>query len=136
MRTTSTAKFEFGHQFKAREARDQLKDVLDEAEQGGVAVVRREKPVVLVLRDDVDRVVAPKAPLEVKSAVTNGQFAFWLEDAPVHAVGTNLDDAEEQFLDALVDYADLWYQELRYAPNHAQHQYLALRVAMYAGDRE
>lgn len=136
MRTSAARKFEFGHQFKAREARDQLKDVLDEAERGGVAVVRREKPVVLVLRDDVDQLVASKAPLDVESAVTDGQFAFWLEDVPVHAVGADLDDAEEQFLDALVDYADLWYQELRYAPNHARNQCLALRVAMYAGDRE
>lgn len=136
MSARAAAKFEFGHQFKAREARDQLKDVLDEAERGGVAVVRREKPVVLVLRDEVDRLVASRAPFEVKGAVTGGQFAFWLEDVPVHAVGADLDDAEEQFLDALVDYADLWYQELRYAPNHAGNQWLALRVAMYAGDRE
>jgi len=131
------AKFELGHQFRAREARDQFKDVLDEAEQGGVAVVRRrDKPVVLLLREQVDRLVEAKAPLDVMSAVTDGQIAFWLRDVPVHAVGADLEEAEVRFLDALVDYADLWFHELRYAANHAQHQHLALRVAMYAGNRE
>ncbi len=130
------AKFELGHQFKSHEARSQFKDVLDEAEQGGVAVVRRDKPIVILLREQVDQLVEAKASLDVMSAVTDDQIAFWLEDAPVHAVGSDLDEAEDQFLDALVDYADLWFHELRYVPNHAQHQHLALRVAMFAGDRE
>jgi len=73
----------------------------------------------------------PRVPL-----VTDGQIAFWLRDVPVHAVGADLEEAEVRFLDALVDYADLWFHELRYAANHAQHQHLALRVAMYAGNRE
>jgi prevent-host-death family protein len=134
--TVTAPKFAFGHQFKAREARDQLKDVLDEAEKGGVVVVRRGSPVVVALRDDIDELVATVAPLDVKSAVTGGQFAFWLEGAPVHATAADLDAAEEQFLDALIDYADLWYHELRHAPNHAQNRYLALRVAIFAGERE
>ncbi len=136
MMSQAAGKFELGHQFKAREARDQLKDVLDEAEHGGVAVIRRDKPVVLVLREHLDLLLEERVSLEVKSAVANGQIAFWLEDAPVHATGSDLDQAEEQFLDALVDYADLWFHELRHAPNHARHQYLALRVALYAGKRE
>ena len=136
VKTAAAAKFEFGHQFKAREARDKLKDVLDQAESGGVAVVRRGKPVVVAPRDIIDELASAMAPLEIKSAVTDGQFAFWLDEAPVHAADADLDEAEEQFLDALVDYVDLWYSELRHAPNHAGNRYLALRVAIFAGDRE
>ena len=54
----------------------------------------------------------------------------------VHAVGTSLEEAEESFLDALVDYADLWFSELQFAPNHKSHGYLAKRIALLASDRE
>jgi hypothetical protein len=55
---------------------------------------------------------------------------------PVHAVGADIDQAEEEFLDALIDYADLWMKELRHAPNHAKNEILVTRIAMFAGDRE
>lgn len=130
------ARFELGHQFKAREARDHFKDVLDVAEGGAVAVIRRGYPVVVVNRAVMDDALGVLAPLDVRSAATNGEVAFWLEDAPVHATGSNLDEAEDNFLDALLDYVDLWFRELRNAPNHKQHQHLAMRVAMFAGDAD
>lgn len=136
MRTAPARPFAFGHQFKAREARDQLKAVLDEAERGGAVVIRRARPVVVALRDDIEDLLAAAAPFEVQSAVTGGQFAFWLDQVPVHAAAAGLDQAEDEFLDALVDYADLWHRELRHAPNHAGNRFLALRVALFAGHRE
>jgi hypothetical protein len=50
-------------------------------------------------------------------------------------VGRDLDEATETFLDALVDYAEMWFSELRRAPNHAGNRHLALRIAIFAGDR-
>lgn len=130
------AGFELGHQFKSREARDNIKAVLDTAEHGGIAVICRDAPVVVLSRDALDEALGRLAPLDVRSGVTDGQVAFWLDDAPVHAVGASLDDAEDEFLDALVDYVELWFEDLHRAPNHAQHKALALRVAMFAGDRD
>lgn len=129
-----TELFDLGHQYKAREARDHFREVLDTAENGNVAVVRRATPVVVVMRDALDEALRVTAPLEVRSAVKDGQVVFWLEDAPVLASGADLDSAEDAFLEALVDYAELWFDELRDAPNHRQNKFLALRVAAFAGD--
>lgn len=135
MSVETPVRFDLGHQFKAREARDHLKDLLDAVEGGAAAVIRREKPVVAVEREVLDALLGERAPFNVLSSVTPGQVAFWLADAPVHAVGADLDEATEAFLDALVDYAESWFDDLRRAPNHAGNLHLVLRVAIYAGDR-
>ena len=129
--------FHVGHQFKSREARDNFSSLLDEAANGGVAVVQRdEQAFVLVTRAAYDAALAHRAPFAVRSSVHDGQFSLWLDDVPVHAVGESLDQAEDEFLDALIDYADLWLSELRHAPNHRSNAQVVHRIAAYAADRE
>jgi hypothetical protein len=136
MTTNSKTNFEFGRQFKSREFRDHQKPVLEQVERGGVSVLLRSEALVVLRREMIDSILARHAKFLVKSSVAPDQIAFWLEDMPVHAVGVDLDQAEEEFLDALIDYADLWTKELRYAPNHAKNEDLVTRIAMFAGDRE
>ena len=82
------------------------------------------------------RALAEQAPFDVVSSVTEDQVAFWLADGLVHGVGSNLAEATDDFLDALVDYAQSWFEDLRNAPNHAHNRLLVLRVVLHAGDRE
>lgn len=134
--TRTAGGFALGHEFKAREARDHLKDVLDRAEAGGVSVIRRGRsPVVVLDRDTLGATLRASTPVPVLSSVTKGQFAFWVDGAPIHAVGDDLDIAEDEFLDALIDYAEAWFDRLHNAPNHRQYRDLAFLVAIYAGDR-
>ncbi len=128
--------FEFAHQFKSREFRDHQKPVLEQVEKGGVSVLRRSEALVILRRQMIDPILAREAKFLVKSSVDTDQVALWLEEIPVHAVGVDLDEAEEGLLDALIDYADLWTKELRHAPNHAKNEVLVTRIAMFAGDRE
>ena len=123
------------HQFKAREARDHLSELMDRAENGGVAVVRRRSPMVLVEREVLDSALATQFPFDVKASVTEGQTALWMDGLPVHGIGDSYDAAEDDFLDALVEYAEDWMEELRFAPNHRENRPLVDRVLMYAGDR-
>lgn len=125
-----------GLRYKARSARDHIKDVLDAAEGGGTAIIIRERPVAAVDAGVLEELLAERAPFEVLSSVTSDQVAFWLADGLVHGVGANLEEATDDFLDALVDYAKSWFEELRNAPNHAHNRLLVLRVALHAGDRE
>ncbi|MHB8395283.1 MAG: hypothetical protein ACYDC5_12490 [Candidatus Dormibacteria bacterium] len=126
----------FGQQYGSRDARDNFSAVMQTAARGDLAVVRREQPVVLVRRDVYDAVLANAAPFNVLSSVREGQVTFWLDSVPVHGSGPSLEDAEDDFLDALIDYADLWTKELRHAPNHQGNGELVRRVAMYAEDRD
>lgn len=127
---------ELGHPYRAREARDHFKDVLDAAERGDVAVVVRDAPMVVLRRDVYDSLLKSAARFRVRSSVREGQVSFWMDDVPVHATGATLDEAEGAFLDALIDYADLWQKELRHAPNHKQNADLVRRITIYAGDRD
>lgn len=133
---TAPAPTGLGYQYKAREARDHFKLVLDAAERGDIAVVRREAPMVVVRRDIYDATLEATAPFDVKSSIQSGQVSFWIDGMPVHGVGASLEEAENDFLDAIVDYAGLWIDELRHAPNHKQNASLVRRITMYAGDRE
>lgn len=126
--------FSLTHQFKAREARDHLSELMDRAENGGVAVLRRNSPMVIVEREVLDKALAAQCPFDVKASVTGGQTALWMDGFPVHGVGDSYDAAEDDFLDALVEYAEEWMQELRFAPNHRGNGPLVDRVLMYAGD--
>lgn len=129
-------KFETGHQFKAREARDNLRDVLDAAEAGDAVVIRRRVPVVLLRRELTDKALAADYPLDPQVSLGDDHVAIWIDGLPVHAEEATYDEAEEALLDALVDYAELWSVELRHAPNHAGSAGYVRRVVMYAGDRE
>ena len=136
MTTNSKINFEFAHQFKSREFRDNQKPVLEQVERGGVSVLLRSEALVVLRRAMIDSILAKEAKFLVKSSVDTDQVALWLEELPVHAVGADLGQAEEEFLDALIDYADLWTKELRYAPNHVKNENLVTRIAMFAGNRE
>lgn len=132
----SAAPFSLTYQFKAREARDHFKELMDRAENGAVAVLRRNSAMVLVDRDVLDQALAARHPFDVKVSFTDGQTSMWIDGVPVHGVGDSYDEAEEDFLDALVDYAEAWVSELRFAPNHKANAGLVQRILMFAGDRD
>lgn len=129
-------KFELGQQLKSREARDHFRAVLDAAEAGHPVIIRRKTPVVVMRRDVADAALAGSYVLSPKVSVAKNHVAMWVEGLPVHAEADAYDVAEEELLDALVDYAESWSRELRHAPNHAANEGYVRRVLMYAGDRE
>jgi Antitoxin of toxin-antitoxin, RelE / RelB, TA system len=135
-RGLAVAGFEPTHQFKAREARDNWRQILDRAESGVVSVVRRGAPVVVAPRDVMARALASLYPFNVQVSVGPSQVSMWLEGMPVHAVGATYEEAEENFLDALLDYAELWVRELKSAPNHRDNEGLVTQVLMYGEDRD
>ena len=99
-------------------------------------VITRDRPVAAIDARALEELLAIRAPFDVLSSVTNDQVALWLSDGSAYAVGPDLATATVGFLDALVDYAQSWFDDLREAPNHAQNRWLAMRIALHAGDRE
>jgi hypothetical protein len=92
--------------------------------------------MVLVERDVLDSALAAQHPFNVQVSFCDGQTSMWIDGVPVHGAGESYSEAEEEFLDALVDYAEAWVHELRFAPNHKANAGLVGRVLMFAGDRD
>jgi hypothetical protein len=125
-----------GRRYKSRSARDNFSELLTAAEAGVPSVITRDRPVATIDAQLLEELLATRAPFDVLSSVTDDQVAFWLADGSAHAVGPDLVSATEDFLDALIDYAQRWYEDLQKAPNHVQNRWLALRIALHAGDRK
>ena len=64
---------------------------------------------------DSPRLRRPEAVAEA------GAWSVFLPGTPIAADGTDLDEAAEEFVAALREYAEDWIERLRFAPNHAQH---------------
>ena len=104
------------------EGRTHLKDLLDAAERGRLATVRRESATAAVV--DVDRLrhfLASVIPSRAE-AVSEGEcWSVFLPGLPVGADGATFEEAITEMVDALREYADDWQDRLLEAPNHREH---------------
>ena len=116
-------------------AREHLKDVLDQAENGQVVTVRRESATAAVLdagrlRHFLASVVPPCAKVVAEA---EGWSAF-IPGLPVAGAGATYDAAIADMADALREYAEDW-PRLQHAPNHRQHWGLVQLVALSDDDQ-
>lgn len=103
------------------DARAHLKDLLDAAEQGRVATVRREFARTAVV--DVERlrhVLASLIPLRAQVVAEAEGWSVFIPELPVAADGPTFDEAITQMVEALREYAADWQERLLDVPNHRQ----------------
>ena len=101
------------------EARAHLKDLLDAAERGRVATVRRDSATTVVV--DVERLrhfLASIIPSQAQVVPEAGGWSVFIPGLPVAADGSSFDEAIAEMVDALREYAEDWQQRLLDAPNH------------------
>ena len=101
------------------DARAHLKDLLDAAERGRVATVRSDASTAAVvdgvrLRD----ALAALSPSRAQVVPESGGWSAFLPGLPVAADGSTFDEAIDEMIEALREYADDWQQRLLDAPNH------------------
>jgi len=99
------------------DARAHFKDLLDAAERGRVATVRREAGRTAVV--DVERLRAVLAALIVSRAQVVAEAGGWsviVPGLPVAADGATFDEAIIEMIDALREYAEDWQECLLEAP--------------------
>lgn len=102
------------------EARKHIKDILDAAESGRPASVRRDAHRAAVV--DAERLRYALSRLRPSTAEVVHEAAGWsvfIPGLPVAADGRTLDDALEEMVAALREYAADWSDHLLHAPNHA-----------------
>lgn len=105
------------------DTRNRLKEVLDTADRGvPVGVKRHGRRVVVMDMALLYELLADSPRLRRPEAVAEGGgWSVFLPGTPVAADGADLDEAAEEFVVALREYAEDWVERLRFAPNHAQH---------------
>jgi predicted RNase H-like HicB family nuclease len=99
-------------------ARAHLKDLLDAARRGRVATVQREAHRAAVV--DADRLRASLVGVLPSPQVVaeDGGWSVFLPGVPVAADASTFDEAIDEMIIALREYADDWQGRLLDAPNH------------------
>lgn len=101
------------------EARNNLKNLLDAAESGMVATVRRESATTAVL--DAARLryfLALVVPSRAQVIQEADGWSVFIPGLPIAADGATFEEAVNDMIDALREYAHDWQDHLLNAANH------------------
>jgi predicted RNase H-like HicB family nuclease len=101
------------------DARAHFKDLLDAAARGRLATVRRDSAMAAVV--DVERLrhfLASIVPSRAQVVPEAGGWSVFIPGLPVAADGVSFDEAIDEMVDALREYAEDWQERLLDAPNH------------------
>lgn len=117
------------------EARAHLKDLLDAAVDGVHARLRRDSQQIALV--DADRLRRFLASLITRAEVVpdQGAWSVFIPGLPVAADGANFDEAIDEMVLALREYAEDWVDHLHRAPNHAKHRGLVQLVGLSDDDQ-
>jgi predicted RNase H-like HicB family nuclease len=118
------------------EARNNLKNLLDAAENGQVATVRRESATTAVL--DAERLryfLASVVPSHAQVVQEGDGWSVFIPGLPVAADGATFDEAIDEMAEALREYAQDWQDRLLNAPNHRENWGLVQLISLSEDDQ-
>jgi predicted RNase H-like HicB family nuclease len=101
------------------DARVHFKDLLDAAERGRVATVRRDSTTAAIV--DAARLrhfLASIVPSRAQVVPEADGWSVFIPGLPVAADGASFDEAISEMIDALREYVEDWQERLLDAPNH------------------
>ncbi|MET7330144.1 prevent-host-death protein [Nonomuraea sp. NPDC005650] len=118
------------------EARAHLKALLDAAERGRLATVRRESATTALV--DVDRLrhhLAKGTPSRAQAVSDDGGWSIFIPGLPIAADGRTFNEAVMETVDALREYAEDWQNHLLDAPNHRENWGLVQLISLSDDDQ-
>lgn len=102
-------------------ARTNLKPILDMARSGRLVTVTRGSDVsAVVSAERFRRYLAITVPSSVRVVYEDDACVVFLPGLPIAAEAASFEEAIDEMLDGLRDYADDWDSHLAEAPNHAE----------------
>jgi predicted RNase H-like HicB family nuclease len=102
------------------EARTHMKELLDAAERGQSASVRRGALTAMVLdAGRLQRFLLDVYPSRAQVVAEAGGWSAVIPGLPVAADGATFDEAVAEMIDALREYAEDWQDHLFGVPNHS-----------------
>ena len=112
------------------EARTRIKDLFDAAESGRPASVRRDRFYGAFVDAYRLRHFLSLLLPEAEMVAEGGGWSIFLPGLPLAADGATADEAIDEMVDVLREYAEDWSEDLLNAPNHRDNwglvQYIAL----------
>lgn len=102
------------------EARGRLKDVLDAAAVGVPVLVRREGTEAAVVDARRLRYALARLCPRPEAVAEDGGWSLFISGLPLAADGATFQDAAEEMVDVLREYADDWQDHLKDAVNHRE----------------
>jgi len=100
-------------------ARTNFRDLLDAAHAGYVTTVDRDRERYAVVDGGLLRAeLAKLLPSRAVVVAEGGGWSAFLPGLPLAGEGADLDEALDDLIDALRDYAVDWNERLLHAPNH------------------
>ena len=109
------------HYATVTEARAHFSALIDAAEAGVPATVRRDRLRAAVV--DADRLrhfLVSVRPARAEVVAEGGGWSILLPGLPIAADGETFDEALDEMVAALREYAEDWADHLRHASNHEQ----------------
>ena len=118
------------------DARNNLKSLLDAAESGRVATVRRESSTAAVLdAARLRRFVSSVVPSRAEVLQEGDGWSVFISGLPIAADGATFDEAISEMVDALREYAQDWQDRLLNAPNHRDNWGLVQLISLSDDDQ-
>jgi predicted RNase H-like HicB family nuclease len=118
------------------EARAHLKMLLDAAEQGRVATVRRDSARTAIV--EVERLrhyLAAVAPSHAKVVPEDNGWSIFIPGLPIAADGRTFNEAVAEMIAALREYAEDWQDHLLDALNHRENWGLVQLISLSDDDQ-
>lgn len=114
------------------EARQNLRSTLNTAADGmPIGISRPDSRVALVGLDLYQDLLTSCPKVGCPEAVAEeGGWSVLLPGTPISAEGDDLDEAIEEFIVALREYAEDWIERLQHAPNHRDNRPLVHLVRL------
>jgi predicted RNase H-like HicB family nuclease len=117
-------------------ARSNLRGVLDAAHEGLITtVVRENECFVVVVADSLRRELSRLLPSRAAVVAEGGGWSAVLPGVPVHGDAETFDEAIDDLIDALREYAEDWNTRLHRAPNH-QHRRSIVELVELSDDAQ
>ena len=118
------------------EGRAHFKELLDAAESGRPALVRRDGSLSAVVDAERLRTLLTDSLAVHPSVVAEaGGWSVFLPGVPVAADGATFDQALDEMVGALREYAEDWQDHLLNAPNHRDNWALVQLVSLSEDDQ-
>ncbi|CAM5787764.1 Prevent-host-death protein OS=Cellulomonas persica OX=76861 GN=CPE01_24670 PE=4 SV=1 [Cellulomonas persica] len=122
-------------ELSATEARTRFKDVLDAAERGrATSIVRDRTHFAVVDGERLRSALAHLVEADARLVAEAGGWSAFLVGRPISASGSTVEEAIEDLLVAVREYADDFNDRLSGAPNHAANWQFVQLVALSDDD--